>query len=554
MGTYREQVGTDHSAGEGNDQRTNRYAVREAYTQWGDPIKVIYDENDLPPRDEIGLPGHYPFVRGIHETMYRGRVWTMRQYAGHGSAEETNERFRALLKNGQTGLSVALDLPTQIGLDPDNPEAVHDVGVVGVSVASLRDMERIFQDIPLDSVTTNFTINSTAPILLCMYAAVADQQGVPWSKVGGTVQNDILKEYIARGTYVFPVEPSLRLATDLIEWSSKNMPRMHPINVSSTHIHEAGATIVQELAFALLDAIVYVERALARGLHIDDFAPRISFNFASRMLFFQEIAKIRAARKIWARLVKERWGSENPNSQKARIFGGLSGTPMVAQDPINNILRMAIGAVYSALSGYQAVHITPWDEPFAIPTEESITLALRAQQIVAYETDIAQTADPLGGSYFVESLTRNIEQRVMETIEEVEREYRDMVGAINAGYVQRAIAESAYAEYKRIESGEQVVVGVNKFRNEYSQEHELELHVADPTLVERRKQDLAELRATRDEAAVCAALDALERACRSDENTMPYILNAVKAYATTGEITDTMARVFGRYRESVVVV
>ena len=536
------------------DAPTNPYAVRDAFTHWGDPIKVVYDPSDLPPEEEIGQPGQYPFVRGIRETMYRGRYWTMRQYAGHGSPDETNERFRALLKNGQTGLSVALDLPTQLGLDSDNPEARHDVGAVGVSISSLRDMENVFRDIPLDSVTTNFTINSTAPILLCMYAAVADEQGVPWAKVGGTFQNDILKEYIARGTYIFPIEPSLRLAIDLIEWSSRNMSRIHQVNVSSTHIHEAGANIVQEIAFALLDAIMYVERTLARGIPIDDFAPRISFNFASRMQFFQEIAKIRAARRLWAKLVKERWGSDSPNSQMARIFGGLSGSPMVAQDPVNNILRMAIGAVYSALAGYQAVHITPWDEPFAIPTEESITLALRAQQMVAYETDIAQTVDPLGGSYFVEALTTNIEERVNEIIDEVESEYGDMVGAIEAGFVQRAIVESSYADFKAIESGEQVIVGVNQFRNENSPEHEIELHVADPTLVERRRKDLADLRSSRDEPTVRSALGALEQACRSDQNTMPFILAAVKAYATTGEITDTMAGVFGRYREGVAVI
>ncbi len=525
--------------------------TRSASTEWGDPIKVVYTADDVAGADQtqaIGMPGEFPFTRGAHASMYRGQMWTMRQYAGLGTGSDTNERFKFLLRSGQTGLSVAFDLPTQLGYDSDDPDIAPEVGRVGVAVDTLADMEDIFDGIPLDRVTTSFTINATAPIIIAMYAAVAEEQGVPLAKVGGTLQNEPLKDFIARGTYIFPVEASLTLATDVIQWCTDVMPRMNPISLSSVHIQQAGANIVEELAFTFLDAVVYVERALARGMAIDDFAPRLSFNLTGKLQFFQEICKIRAARRIWARLMRERFHAKRPESWRCRVFGGLCGSVMVPEEPYNNILRMAIGSVQSALAGLQAVHITPWDEPFAIPTEQSQRLALRAQQIVAYETDITDTVDPLAGSYFVEALTNQIEQRVSELMSDVESRYGGMVAAIEAGYPQRRILDSACEDFRRVSDGERVIVGVNRFQSG-EEPPAIALQEYGAELLSRQQARIAEVKSRRSTEALREALADVAAAAASRENVMPAILRAVHAYATVGEICSELKKVFGEYRE-----
>lgn len=495
--------------------------------------------------EKLGFPGEYPFTRGIQPTMYRGKFWTMRQYAGYGTAEETNRRFRYLLEQGQTGLSVAFDLPTQIGYDSDHPMALGEVGKVGVAIDSLEDMEALFEGIPLDHVSTSMTINAPAAILLAMYIAVAEKQGVPADKLAGTIQNDILKEYIARGTYIFPPKPSMRLITDIFAYCSAHVPKWNTISISGYHIREAGSTAVQEVAFTLANAIGYVEAALAAGLEVDQFAPRLAFFFNAHNHFFEEIAKFRAARRMWAKIMKERFGAKNPRSMMLRFHTQTGGSTLTAQQPDNNIVRVALQALAAVLGGTQSLHTNARDEALALPTEESARIALRTQQIIAYETGVADTVDPLGGSYYVEALTDRIEEEAWAYIRKID-ELGGAVAAIEQGFPQREIRKAAYETQRKIESGELVVVGVNKFRLENEKQPEL-LRV-DPAIAEKQKAKLERLRQKRDNALVAKRLEALRKAARGTENLMPYILDAVRAYCTVGEICGVLREEFGEYQ------
>ncbi|MFO7248158.1 MAG: methylmalonyl-CoA mutase family protein [Bacillota bacterium] len=495
--------------------------------------------------EKLGFPGEYPFTRGIQPTMYRGRLWTMRQYAGFGTAEETNRRFRYLLEQGQTGLSVAFDLPTQIGYDSDHPMAMGEVGKVGVAIDSLLDMEALFEGIPLDRVSTSMTINAPAAILLAMYIAVGEKQGVPADKLAGTIQNDILKEYIARGTYIFPPKPSMRLITDIFAYCSAHVPKWNTISISGYHIREAGSTAVQEVAFTLANAIAYVEAAIAAGLEVDQFAPRLAFFFNAHNHFFEEIAKFRAARRMWAKIMKERFGAKNPRSMMLRFHTQTGGSTLTAQQPDNNIVRVALQALAAVLGGTQSLHTNARDEALALPTEESARIALRTQQIIAYETGVADTVDPLGGSYFVEALTDRIEEEAWAYIRKID-ELGGAVAAIEQGFPQREIRKAAYETQRKIESGELVVVGVNKFRIENEKQPEL-LRV-DPAIAEKQKAKLERLRQTRDNALAAKRLEALRKAARGTDNLMPYILDAVRAYCTVGEICGVLREEFGEYQ------
>ncbi len=524
----------------------------DVQTADGIPIRRLYTPADVRAdylRD-LGFPGEFPYTRGVYPTMYRGRLWTMRQYAGFGTAEESNRRFRYLLSQGQTGLSVAFDLPTQMGYDSDHPLAEPEVGKVGVAIDSLADMEVLLEGIPLDRVTTSMTINATAAVLLAMYVAVAQRQGVPPAVLDGTIQNDILKEYIARGTYIFPPGPSLRLVTDIFAYCVEHLPRWNPISVSGYHIREAGATAVQEVAFTLADGLTYLRAAQDAGLDVDRIAPRISFFFAAQMNLLEEVAKFRAARRLWARLVRERLGARDPRSWMLRFHTQTAGVALTAQQPDNNVVRVTLQALAAVLGGTQSLHTNARDEALALPTDESALLALRTQQIIAYESGVADTVDPLGGSYYVEALTDEIEQRAAALLDQIEQA-GGMLRAVETGMVQRMIAESAYREARRIESGEQVVVGVNRFQTDGAARPAL-LRVP-PEVVQRQKASLARVRLERDAARVRRALDGLQRAAAGADNVMPHILDAVRAYATIGEICDTLRQVFGVYRPAATV-
>ncbi|MFO7289409.1 methylmalonyl-CoA mutase [Planifilum fulgidum] len=510
--------------------------VERLYTRLVDEKRLI---------EKIGFPGEYPYTRGIRPTMYRGRYWTMRQYAGYGSAEETNRRFRYLLEQGQTGLSVAFDLPTQIGYDSDDPMAAGEVGKVGVAIDSLEDMERLFEGIPLDQVSTSMTINAPASVLLAMYIAVAEKQGVPPEKLRGTIQNDILKEYIARGTYIFPPKPSMRLITDIFAFCAERVPRWNTISISGYHIREAGSTAVQEVAFTLANGIAYVKAALDKGLDVDEFAPRLSFFFNAHNHFFEEIAKFRAARRMWARIMKERFGAKDPRSLQLRFHTQTGGSTLTAQQPDNNIVRVALQALAAVLGGTQSLHTNARDEALALPTEESARIALRTQQIIAYETGVADTVDPLGGSFYVEALTDKIEEEAVKYIEKID-EMGGAVAAVEQGFMQREIHRAALETQRRIESGEEVVVGVNRFRME--EEPEPQLLRVDPSLAKRQIERLKDLRSRRDAGKVEESLAALKRAAEGTDNLMPYILDAVRAYATVGEICHALREVFGEYQ------
>ena len=522
-------------------------------TSSGIEVRDLYTPADVDSLDEdrdLGRPGEYPFTRGVQATMYRGRLWTMRQYAGFASAAETNRRFRYLLEQGQTGLSVAFDLPTQMGYDSDASEAEGEVGRVGVPIASLADMETLLDGIPLGEVSTSMTINATAAILLALYVAVAEKQGVPRERVSGTTQNDILKEYIARGTYIFPPRPSMRLVTDVFEFGAREIPRWNTISISGYHMREAGATAAQELAFTLADGIAYSEAAVGRGLAIDDFAPRLSFFFAAWSELFEEVAKFRAARRMWARIVRDRFGASNERSMMCRFHVQTAGSSLTAQSVDNNVVRTTVQALSAILGGAQSLHTNSRDEALALPTEPAVRLALRTQQILAYESGVTETPDPLAGSYFVETLTNDVEAAAQAYLDEIDAMGGPLV-AIEHGFQQRQIQESAYRVQQEIERGDKIVVGVNRFRDEAGVAPPI--HRIDPEGERRQVESVHRVRAERDPAAWSAALGRLEDAAGGDENLLPPIIEAVKAYATVGEISDRLRVAWGEHRELVTV-
>ncbi len=521
---------------------------KEFATISGIPVKRLYspvDTADIDYNRDVGFPGAYPFTRGVQPTMYRGRFWTMRQYSGFATAKETNERFKFLLEQGQTGLSVAFDLPTQIGYDSDHPLAQGEVGKVGVAIDSLADMEVLFDSIPLDKVSTSMTINAPASVLLAMYIVVAEKQGVPMEKLRGTVQNDILKEYAARGTYIFPPQPSMRLTTDIFRFCSEKMPLWNTISISGYHLREAGSTAVQEVAFTIADGIAYVESAIKSGLDVDAFASRLSFFFGSHSDFLEEIAKFRAARRLWARIMKERFNAKSDRSTRMRFHTQTAGCTLTAQQPDNNIVRVTMQALQAVLGGTQSLHTNSRDEALSLPTEDSVQIALRTQQIIAYESGVGDTIDPLAGSYYIEYLTNEIERLATEYIKKI-----DSMGgapaAIEQGYIQKEIHAAAYAFQRAVDSGERVVVGVNKFT--VKEEQSMEYLRVNPQIEREQVERLMALKQDRDGAKVEATLKALKQCAEGTENLMPYIIDAVKAYATLGEICDVLRSVFGEYK------
>jgi methylmalonyl-CoA mutase N-terminal domain/subunit len=528
---------------------------RERFATTSDlEVRDLYTPADTAGLDEerdLGRPGEYPFTRGVQPTMYRGRLWTMRQYAGFSTAEDTNRRFRYLLEQGQTGLSVAFDLPTQMGYDSDAPQAEGEVGRVGVPIASLADMETLLAGIPLGEVSTSMTINATAAILLALYVAAAEKQGVPHDRVSGTTQNDILKEYIARGTYIYPPRQSMRLVTDIFEFASRELPRWNTISISGYHMREAGATAAQELAFTLADGIAYVEAALARGLDVDDFAGRLSFFFAAWSELFEEVAKFRAARRMWARIVKERFGASNARSMMCRFHVQTAGSSLTAQSVDNNVVRTTVQALSAILGGAQSLHTNARDEALALPTEESARLALRTQQILAFEAGVTETPDPLAGSYFVETLTDQLEAAAQAYLDEIEA-IGGTLAAIEAGFQQRQIQESAYRVQREVEAGERIVVGVNRHRDEAAGTPP-PIQRIDPAAERRQVDGLRRVRAERDPAAWEAALRRLDEAARAGENVMAPLIEAVKAYATVGELSDRLRIAWGEHRELITV-
>lgn len=499
--------------------------------------------------NKLGFPGEYPFTRGIQPTMYRGKLWTMRQYAGFGNAEESNKRYRYLLEQGQSGLSVAFDLPTQIGYDSDDPMAYGEVGKVGVAIDTLADMEILFDKIPLDKVSTSMTINAPASVLLAMYIAVGEKQGVTRDKLSGTIQNDILKEYIARGTYIYPPKPSMRLITNIFEYCAKEVPKWNTISISGYHIREAGSTAAQEVGFTLADGIAYVQAAIDAGLDVDDFAKRISFFFNAHNDLLEEVAKYRAARRLWAKIMKERFGAKDPRSMMLRFHTQTAGSTLTAQQVDNNIVRVTIQTLAAVLGGTQSLHTNSRDEALALPTEESVRIALRTQQIVAYESGVANSIDPLAGSYFIEAMTDKIEQKAEEYIIKIDS-LGGMTSAIEEGFVQTEIQNAAYKFEKEMESGERIIVGVNKF-NIKEEQHE-DLLKIDMSVQEKQIQFLNKIRSERSNEEVNIKLKALKDAAQTDANLMPYIVDAVKVYASVGEICNTMRDVFGEYKEHVV--
>lgn len=530
------------------NSKEHKERKEEFTTSSGIPVKRVYDPSFAPTadtyREKLGDPGMYPFTRGVQPTMYRGRLWTMRQYAGFGDAKQTNARFRYLLAQGQTGLSTAFDLPTQIGYDCDHPFARGEVGKVGVSISSLEDMETLFDQIPLDQVSTSMTINAPAAVLLAMYIVVGEKQGVPMEKLSGTIQNDILKEYVARGTYIYPPEASMRLITDIFAFCAKHVPNFNTISISGYHMREAGSTAVQEIAFTLANARAYVDAALSAGLKIDDFAPRLSFFFNAHNHFFEEIAKFRAARRIWAKIMREDYHAQNPKSWQLRFHTQTGGSTLTAQQPDNNIVRVTVQALAAVLGGTQSLHTNSRDEALALPTEESARIALRTQQILAYESGVADTVDPLGGSYYVEALTDEIERQVLVYMDGIQK-MGGAVAAVEKGYMQREIQAAAYETQLKIERKEDLVVGVNAFTIE--SEKEPTLHKIDPHLEVEAQERIRAVRAKRDAKFVQQTLDKLRQAANGTDNLMPHMIQAVRAYATLGEICDVLRDVFGEY-------
>ncbi len=538
-----------------SDTKTKPPAERKEHftTLSGLPIDRLYTRDELSGSDRessIGYPGEFPYTRGIYPTMYRGRFWTMRQYAGFGTAVESNQRYRYLLSKGQAGLSVAFDLPTQIGLDSDHPLAPGEVGKVGVAIDSLEDMETLFDGIPLERVSTSMTINATAAILLCLYVAVAKKQGANLAKISGTVQNDVLKEYIARGTYIYPVRPAMRIVTDIFAWCRDNLPKWNTISISGYHIREAGSTAIQEVAFTLADGIAYVQAALDAGLAVDEFAPQLSFFFNAHSDLLEEIAKYRAARRLWAKIMRDRFHAQDPRSLLLRFHAQTAGSSLTAQQPENNIVRVAIQALAAALGGCQSLHTNSLDEALALPTEDAALIALRTQQILAHETGITNTIDPAAGSYAIEYLTNEIEQGAVDYISKIDA-MGGMLPAIESGFVQGEIQKAAYDFQRAVESREQIIVGVNDFIAE--EERTIPTLRIEPEIERSQIARLNALRAKRDSAKTLSALAELQRRAATTENLLPAILAAVEAHATVGEISDALRRVFGEYQESVVI-
>ncbi len=515
-------------------------------TSSGTELERLYLPHDFKYRDKLGFPGEYPFTRGVQPTMYRGRLWTMRQYAGYASAAESNARYRYLLEQGQTGLSVAFDLPTQIGYDSDHPLALGEVGKVGVAIASLDDMRTLLDQIPLDRVSTSMTINAPAAILLAMYIAVGKEQEVEPKQLRGTIQNDILKEYIARGTYIFPPSPSMRLITDVFQYCAQHVPRWNTISISGYHIREAGSTAVQEVAFTLANAIAYVQAAIDAGLAVDDFAPRLAFFFNAHNNFLEEIAKFRAARRLWARIMRERFGAQNPRSMMLRFHTQTGGSTLTAQQPENNVVRVTLQALAAVLGGTQSLHTNSRDEALWLPTEDSVRIALRTQQVIAYESGVADAVDPLAGSYMIEALTDEIERQAEEYIQTID-EIGGALAAIERGYVQQEIADAAYRYQQAVECGEQIIVGVNKFVTE-EEATALGRLVVDPAIESQQRERLAELRAHRDSERVSALMARIESAAQGSENLMPLFIEAVENDVTLGEICGVLRGVWGEYR------
>jgi len=517
-------------------------------TSYGMPLKSVYTPEDATDGDymrDLGFPGDYPFTRGIRPDMYRGRLWTMRQYAGFDTVEETNSRFRHLLDQGLTGMNVAFDLPTQLGMDPDHPQATSEVGKVGISCPSVRQMGNLFQELPLKQVTPSLTVNASAQSVLSMYVVTAQNQGIPLEQIGGTTQNDILKEFIARGNYIFPPGPSLKMSVDLFEYCAQHLPRWNFINICGYHVREAGSSLVQELAFAFGNACAYLDEALSRGMAIDDFAPRIAFNFSVFNNVLEEVAKFRAARRLWARLLKERYGAKNPRSLTFRTGAGSGGSTLVAQQPGNNVVRVTLHTVIAAMAGVQSMHTASMDEAHALPSEEAATLALRTQQIVAYESGLADVIDPLGGSYYVENLTDQIEEQAEEYLKRIE-ERGGMVSAIESGWVVQEIGEEAYRFQREVERGERVVVGLNRFTTDETPP--IQLHSPDPSVANTVKKEIRDLRSQRDEKSLVRALDDLKSMASEGGNLMPATLEAIRSLATVGEVSGALREVFGEWQ------
>lgn len=527
---------------------------KEFQNHSGIPIKRLYTPEDAEALDymrDMGFPGEYPFLRGVHATMYRGRLWTMRLFAGFGTAADTNQRFKYLLNEGESGLSTAFDYPTIMGYDSDHQMARGEVGICGVAISSLRDMEVLFDGIPLDKVTTSMTINGPAPMLLAMYVAVGDKQGVSRDKLGGTTQNDNLKEFFAQKLCIFPPKPSVKLTTDIIEYCARHLPKWNPVSISGYHIREAGANAVQELAFTLYDGISYVESTLQRGLKVDDFAHRLSFFFASHNDFFEEIAKFRAARRLWARIMKERFHAKNPRSMWMRMHIQTSGCTLTAQQPLNNIMRTTTQALAAVLGGTQSLHTNSFDEALCLPSEEAVTVALRTQQILANESGVVNTADPLGGSYYIEALTNEMERKAMDYIQKVD-EMGGAIVAIEKGFFQKEIADSAYKYQKETDEKKRTIVGVNDYTTK-EEKCPIELSRIDPKVEQQQVDNLQKLKRERNNKKVKETLEKLHYAAQKDENLMPTIIEAIKSYATIGEITEVLRQVYGEYKELIVI-
>ena len=533
-------------------KKNNAEEQKTVVLESGIEVKPVYGPEDtkgLNFDEKIGHPGEYPFTRGIHPRMYRKRPWTMRQYSGFGTPKETNERFLWLLEQGQTALNVAFDLPTQLGLDSDDPFAEEEVGRVGMAIDTLEDLEEAFVDIPIAKISTALTINPVASVLLAMYLVVAEKQGIPWDQIRGTTQNDILKEYIGRGTWIFPVEPSIRMIGDMVEFCSQNVPKFNPFSVCGYHIRESGATPIQEMAYAFEIAITYIQEVLGRGLKIDDFAGRIAFNFDIHGNIWEQVAKFRAGRRLWAKIVKERFGAQNPRSMTLRMIAGGGGGGLSVQQPENNIVRGAYYALISALSGTQTMALCSYDEAYTIPSKKAALISLRTMQILADEMGLKDTVDPLGGSYYIEWLTEKMEKKIVECMKRVE-DMGGMVKAVQEGHIQREVSHQAYLREKKIQSGEITKIGVNKYVMAEEQT-EIELHPFNTKVAEKQKKKLGRIKARRDYAGVKEALIGLKKAAQTEENVMPHMLNAVKSYATLGEITKVLKEVFGEFKEPV---